>query len=98
MEDAEKIGLTKLVPVIDNGSNGPGTILETCSPEFLAQYNKADLIISKGQGNYESLCDEYKNIYFILKAKCSVVAQKLGCQIGQMILKKSETFETIKQS
>lgn len=98
MEDAEQVGLTKMVPVIDNGSDGPGTILDTCSPDFLKRFDNADLIISKGQGNYESLNEQDKRIYFILKAKCPVIAADLNCKIGRMILKKSNAFETIKQS
>ncbi len=86
MEDAEEVGLTEMVEVIDNGSDGPGTMLETCSGEFLERFEDADLIVSKGQGNYESLSEVDKNIYFILKAKCPVISRDLGCKIGKMIL------------
>ena len=95
MEDAIDTGLTKIVTVIDNGSDGPGTILETCSEEFLSSLDQSDLIIAKGQGNYETLSDLDKNIYFILKAKCPVIAADLGCDIGQMILRKNRITETI---
>lgn len=88
MEDAINTGLTKIVTVIDNGSDGPGTILETCSDEFLSRLEKSDLVIAKGQGNYETLSNFDKNIYFILKAKCPVIAADLGCEIGQMVLQK----------
>ena len=86
MEDAIAAGLTEIVKVIDNGSDAPGTILETCSDEFLSCFNQADLIIAKGQGNYETLSDIDKNIYFILKAKCPVIASDLNCPVGQMVL------------
>ena len=89
MEDAVEAGLTKLVKVIDNGSDGPGTILDTCSKSFIDEFEKADLVISKGQGNYESLSGINKNIYFLLKAKCPVLADDIGCQVGQMIIKKN---------
>jgi hypothetical protein len=79
--------------VIDNGSDGPGTILETCSQVFVNRFEKADLVIAKGQGNYETLSDIDKNIFFILKAKCPVIARDLGCEIGEMILRKSKTFK-----
>ena len=92
MEDAETAGLTNILAVIDNGSDAPGTILETCSQTFRDRFEDADLIIAKGQGNYETLSDLDKNIFFILKAKCPVIARDLGCEIGEMILKKSKGF------
>ncbi len=92
MEDAEFAGLTKMVEVIDNGSDAPGTILELCSKEFRQRFDEADLIIAKGQGNYETLSDMDKNIFFILKAKCPVIAKDLGCEIGEMILRRSQAY------
>ncbi len=85
-EDAEMVGLTELVNIIDNGSDAPGTILSDCSKEFIEYYNDADLIIAKGQGNYESLNDRTENIFFLLKAKCPVIARDIGCYIGDLIL------------
>ena len=90
IEDALIAGLTDIVNVIDNGSDAPGTILENCSQDFQHRFEKADLIIAKGQGNYETLSDVNKNIFFILRAKCPVVARHLGCEIGSMILAKKE--------
>ncbi len=92
MEDAMLAGLPKIVEVIDNGSDAPGTILESCSRPFLARFEKADLIIAKGQGNYETLSDVDKNIFFILKAKCPVIAEHLDCELDQMILRRSDAF------
>ncbi|MHB1274770.1 MAG: ARMT1-like domain-containing protein [Candidatus Humimicrobiaceae bacterium] len=54
------------------------TILPLCSKEFLNEYNKSDLIIAKGQGNYEALSDEDKNIFFLLKIKCTVIAESFN--------------------
>jgi len=95
MEDAKFAGLTEMVEVIDNGSDGPGTIIETCSQTFRDRFEDADLIIAKGQGNYETLSDADKNIFFILKVKCPVIAGDIGCEIGQMILRKSESFNDV---
>lgn len=95
MEDAEFAGLTKIVEVIDNGSDGPGVILESCSQEFIQRFDQADLILAKGQGNYETLSDINKNIFFVLKAKCPVIARDLGCEVGEMILRKSKAFNDI---
>ncbi|SMB80776.1 hypothetical protein SAMN00017405_1990 [Desulfonispora thiosulfatigenes DSM 11270] len=90
MFDAAQIGMNKLVKVIDNGSNVPGTDLKQCSAEFLIEYEKSDLIISKGQGNYETLSDDKnKEIFFLLKAKCPVIADNLGCKVGDIVLKRN---------
>lgn len=87
--DAKSAGLTEIVEVIDNGSDAPGTILGDCSEEFQHHFTTADLVVAKGQGNYESLNESVQNIYFLLKVKCPVVATHLGCDVGEMILKKS---------
>jgi uncharacterized protein with ATP-grasp and redox domains len=88
MADAEAVGMTKIVPVIDNGSDAPGTVLEWCSPEFRDRFGAADLIIAKGQGNYESLSDNHQNIFFLLKAKCSVIAKDLNSPVGVQVFQK----------
>jgi uncharacterized protein with ATP-grasp and redox domains len=97
MEDAEFVGLTEMVEVIDNGSDAPGTILETCSDEFQRRFEEADLIIAKGQGNYETLSETEKNIFFILKAKCPVIARDLDCEIGKMVLRKGNSFSILQK-
>ncbi|MFC1795395.1 ARMT1-like domain-containing protein, partial [Planctomycetota bacterium] len=91
-EDARVAGLIDLVEVIDNGDDAPGTILETCSVAFQHHFGAADLVIVKGQGNYESLSGVDKNIFFMLKAKCPVIAEHLGCKLNQMILRRSDAF------
>jgi len=85
-EDAERAGLTGLVAVVDNGSDAPGTLLDDCSAEFRQRFEQSDLIIAKGQGNYESLNDANQDVFFLLKAKCPVVAADLGCDVGKLIL------------
>lgn len=93
IEDARIAGLTKIIDVIDNGSDAPGTILKNCSQSFRECFNKADLIIAKGQGNYETLSDADKNIFFLLKAKCPVISRHIGCEVGDMILQKTKAFK-----
>jgi len=89
-EDAEIVGLTDIVSVIDNGSDAPGTIVESCSEQFRRRFNEADLVIAKGQGNYETLSDVDKDMFFILKPKCALVARHLDCEIGSLILLRSK--------
>jgi len=90
MDDAEATGITKLVSVIDNGSDAPGTILDECSDEFKHVFQDADVIISKGQGNYESLSESNKNIFFIFKVKCPVVAENTKCAVGSMVIQNNK--------
>jgi len=91
MEDAEQAGLTDIVRVIENGSDAPGTILEECSEEFLEIFYNSDMIIAKGQGNYESLSENDHRVFFLLKAKCSVISRHLRVRIGDIIVKSDQT-------
>lgn len=91
MEDAIDTGMTDLVRVLDNGCDAPGTILELCSLEFQEEFRQADLIIAKGQGNYETLSGlQDKDIFFLLKVKCPVIAQDLGCESGDIVARRME--------
>ncbi|UCH63582.1 MAG: DUF89 family protein [Fidelibacterota bacterium] len=85
MEDALQAGLTEMVPVIETGSNDIGVDFNRISSEFEAAFNRADIIIAKGQGNFETCDDASGNIYFLLKAKCDVVARELGVTTGDIV-------------
>lgn len=88
MADAQAVGLTDMVRVIDNGSDAPGTLLDDCSPAFRDAFDQADLILAKGQGNYESLSDlDDDRLYFLLIPKCALVAGHLGCGEGQFVVR-----------
>jgi uncharacterized protein with ATP-grasp and redox domains len=89
-EDAAMAGLMGLVEVVENGSDAPGTLLEDCSTRFRERFEQSDLIIAKGQGNYESLNESDQDMFFVLKAKCPVIAEDLHCDLGQMILRRSD--------
>lgn len=87
MADAEYTGITKIVRVIDTGAAIPGVILERCSDEFKHAYQKADLIIAKGQGNFETLDHTDTRIFFLFKAKCPVVAAHAGVCLGDIVIR-----------
>jgi len=89
LKDAKEVGLDKIAKVIDTGNNFVGVIRERCSPVFLKALDSADLVIAKGQGNYETLEGTRPNIFFILKAKCEAVAEQLGVQEGDLVLKQA---------
>ncbi len=85
-EDARMSGLGNVSEIMSSGCDAPGNILKFCSDGFLKTYGSADLVISKGQGNYEALSDEERPIFFLLKVKCPVVARDLGVKEGSIIL------------
>jgi uncharacterized protein with ATP-grasp and redox domains len=93
MEDAVAAGLPEIVEVIDNGDDAPGTVGEACSEEFQRRFARADLVIAKGQGNFETLSESEKHIFFILRAKCPVVARHLGCPVGTSVLREHKVIE-----
>jgi uncharacterized protein with ATP-grasp and redox domains len=89
LADARTVGLDKIVKVIDNGSDAPGTILNDCRQEFRRRFADADLIIAKGQGNFETLSNEPGNIFFLFKVKCAVIADLVNQPIGMQMLLQS---------
>ena len=91
-EDAEDAGFSELIPVIDNGCDAPGTVLAECSQEFLDHFKQADLIISKGQGNFETLSEVPAPIFFLFTVKCPLVANLIGEPVGSMVAKKSSQW------
>lgn len=82
MRDAVAAGIPDLARLIDNGSDAPGTILTDCGDEFRREFEAADLIIAKGQGNYETLCEENAPLFFLFKVKCPTVERHCGLPLG----------------
>ena len=78
LEDAYEVGMDQYATIISNGDGSLGTILSRVSQEFLDVYHQADLIIAKGQANFESLSEENKKIYFLLMVKCGVIAKYIN--------------------
>jgi len=89
MKDAEEIGMTNLVRVIETGSNDIGVNWNNASREFRKFFQDVDVIIGKGHGNFETCNDRPENIYFLLKAKCQMVADELGARLGDIVFKHS---------
>jgi uncharacterized protein with ATP-grasp and redox domains len=87
MEDAAFAGIDKIARVISSGADSPGIVLRYASDEFNVLFNSAPLIISKGQGNFESLCMEEKPIFFLFKIKCDVLADYTKLPLGSIVLK-----------
>lgn len=87
MDDARESGLVELVTVIPNGSDAPGTVLSECSDDFRAAFDAADVVIAKGQGNFETLSDVTdKRFFFLLQIKCPVIARDIGFPVGTFVV------------
>lgn len=87
LEDAHAAGLHECADVIDNGNDGVGTLLEACSSRFMEEYRAADLIISKGQANFETLVQSGDSrIFFLFKSKCPVVSSFLNREDGAIVV------------
>jgi len=86
LEDAQQAGIEKLVPVIKSGTNAPGTVLKECNKDFIKKFKNADMVISKGMGNFEALNDEKKPIFFLFMVKCKVVAEYVNANLKDIIL------------
>lgn len=80
IKDAEEVGVTDLVKVIHNGNDIAGTCLNKLSEEALLCLEEADLILSKGQANFETLRGCGKNIYYIFLCKCDMFAKRFGVE------------------
>jgi uncharacterized protein with ATP-grasp and redox domains len=87
IDDAFASGLSEVAEIISSGSTAPATILSLCNNDFLEKFEKADLIISKGQGNYEGLSEVSSSVFFMLKAKCKVIANDLRVKEDDIVLK-----------
>ncbi|MFZ2889237.1 damage-control phosphatase ARMT1 family protein [Sulfuricurvum sp.] len=88
LTEAHEAGIDKICTLMDSGVPTPGFVYELASHESQKFFDTADLIIAKGMGNYECMTPlRRKNICFLLKVKCSVVAASLGREIGDIVCK-----------
>ncbi|MBN1621025.1 MAG: DUF89 family protein [Endomicrobiales bacterium] len=88
-KDAVMCKIDKYARIISTGLDAPGVILHLCSDNFKKSFRNAGLIISKGQGNFESLTQVKGIIFYLFMVKCNTVANHLGCNIRDIILLKS---------
>jgi uncharacterized protein with ATP-grasp and redox domains len=88
MKEAKEAGFDKLCNLVDSGVNTPGFAYNRATKEAQKLFDEADLVISKGMGNYESLSPTHRDkVCFLLKVKCNVVANSLGREVGDIICK-----------
>jgi damage-control phosphatase, subfamily I len=87
VDDAREVGIDVYAEVLSSGSTLPGTVLSRVSQEFLEVYRAADVVISKGQGNFESLSGfSGREIFYLFMAKCKTVANFAGAHLYDIVL------------
>jgi len=86
IEDADDAGIGEVAEIVSSGCDAPGTILKLCSEKFKKIFTETDMIISKGQGNYETLSNQNRPIFFLLKVKCPVIARHINIRAESIIL------------
>jgi hypothetical protein len=89
--DALQAGIHKVARILPAAMNAPGITRNSWRPELTEAFDNAEIIISKGQANFESLSEERRPIFFLLKAKCHVIADHIGVKEGEIILKGPNT-------
>ena len=85
-DDAVASGIDQVAQIVKNGSPVGGTHLPSCSEEFKALFYSADMVISKGQANFESLVNEQRQIFFLFKVKCALLQKKHGLPLNEFVL------------
>lgn len=86
-EDAYETGLDSEAEIVSSGCRYPGLMLSEADESFRKTYREADVVIAKGQGNYEGLSDENDpRLFFILRIKCERVAMDIGAEVGDLVL------------
>ena len=95
IEDAKQVGLTDIVTCIGNGNGAPGTVIKLLSEEAKQALFEADMIISKGQGNFESLFAEGLNPYYIFLCKCELFVRRFGLKQYESVFMKEERIKGI---
>jgi len=86
LDDARRLGLATYGELVSNGNQGVGTVLHLCAAPFRERLASSDLILAKGQGNFETLVGNAPNAYFLLRCKCAVVARAVGRPEGELLL------------
>ena len=87
VEDALAAGVDRVADVVSTGSDAPGTVLDRCSDEFRRLYDEAEMVVAKGQANYETLSEAGPRVFFLLQTKCPVIARDAGVPVGSIVLR-----------
>lgn len=90
--DAEEVGMNNYADIVDTGGAYQGVIFSEGKNALKELLDEADLIISKGQANYETLSEyPHENMFFLLRAKCIVIADSIGCHLNDFVCIKQKS-------
>ena len=95
-KDARESGIDLPVKLISSGSRIPGTLLSEVSPEFAEIFHSADVVIAKGQGNFETMDTVDRVVYHLFKVKCDIVANQIGCSTNDFIIWRRDPSNEVK--
>ena len=91
LEDALQVGMDKFATIIENGDTSLGTVLDRCTDELNTLYNDVDLVIAKGQGNFESLSEKPReNLFYLLLTKCKLIADAFNVDTMSIVCAKAK--------
>lgn len=91
IDDATEVKMDEIAKIISNEDGSLGTVLIRTSQEFQTLFNQADVVICKGQGNYEGLFDcKKENLYFLFMTKCQLVANLSHTKISDIVCLKNK--------
>ena len=76
IDDARQVGMDTIASIVENGSDIPGTFYDYISQEAKELLDTADVILAKGQGNFETMRMCQKNVYYIFLCKCEMFARQ----------------------
>lgn len=85
-DEAVGIGLSQYGELLSNGNRAIGTELDRCTPEVRERLFAADLVLSKGQGNFETLAGKLPNGWYLLRCKCPVISRAVGRPEGELLI------------
>jgi uncharacterized protein with ATP-grasp and redox domains len=85
-EDLVMAGIAGPVEIIETGTGSLGLMLDETSDEFRGEFERAGVVLSKGQANYETLNDVTRSMFFILRIKCHVIGDGMGLPNGVSVL------------
>lgn len=95
-EEAKEVGFDTLCHLVNSGVDTPGFVYDRANKVSQELFDSADMIITKGMGNYECLSDvKRENLFYLLKVKCNVVARSLEKNVGDIICKESVTSDNL---
>ena len=93
--EALQAGIDRVAAVISNGTDIAGTLLSQCSNEFVELFNKADVVISKGQGNFKTLNTVPRKIYFLFQVKCDIIARHYNYKPGEWLVTNCDNLKEV---